>query len=212
MSVSLIPSPSFDLFLLIDILGTISFAISGALTAMKKKMDLFGIFIIGFVTAVGGGTLRDILIDANVAWMRDLTFVYVIIVATIVAIIFRKKLNYVRKSLFLFDTIGIALYTVVGVEKGIAADFPALICIALGTMSACFGGVIRDILCNEIPVIFRKNIYATACIVGGLVYFLLIKLQLTENLVVIISFSMVITIRLLAVTFNWSLPSIYKVE
>ena len=175
-------------------------------------MDLFGIFIIAFVTSVGGGTLRDVLIDANITWMRDLTFVYVIIGATILSIIFRKKLGYVRRSLFLFDTIGIALYTVVGVQKGIAADFPPLICIALGTMSACFGGVIRDILCNEIPVIFRKNIYATACILGGLVYFLLIRMNISSNLIVIISGSVVITVRLLAVTFNWSLPSIYKTK
>ncbi len=212
MSLAVLQTPSIDVFLLIDILGTIAFAVSGALTAMKKKLDVFGIFIIAFVTSVGGGTLRDVLIGANVVWMRHLTFVYVIIIATILAVIFRKKLSYVRRSLFLFDTIGIALYTVVGVEKGIAADFPAIICIALGTMSACFGGVIRDILCNEIPVIFRKNIYATACIMGGLVYFLLLKIPLSENWVVIISFSVVITIRLLAVTFNWSLPSIYKAE
>ena len=201
-----------NLFLVIDILGTIAFAVSGALTAMKMKLDVFGIFIIGFVTAAGGGTLRDVLIDANITWMRNLTFVYVIAIAVFLAIVFRKKLGYVRKSLFLFDTIGIALYTVVGVEKGIAAGFPALVCIALGTMSACFGGVIRDILCNEIPVIFRKNIYATACILGGVVYFILLKTTLSPNLVVIISGSIVISIRLLDVTFDWSLPSIYKKE
>jgi uncharacterized membrane protein YeiH len=212
VSVSLIPSVPLDPFLIIDILGTIAFAVSGALTAMKKKLDVFGIFIIAFVTSVGGGTLRDVLIGANVAWMRDLTFVYVIIGATILAILFRKKLNYVRRSLFLFDTIGIALYTVVGVEKGIAAGFPAPICIALGTMSACFGGVIRDILCNEIPVIFRKNVYATACILGGLSYFILLKIRLPENLIIIISFSVVITVRLLAVIFNLSLPTVYKEE
>ena len=201
-----------SVFLLIDILGTIAFAVSGALTAMKKRMDIFGIFIIAFVTAVGGGTLRDLLIDANISWMLDLTYLYVIAIATFLAIIFRKKLNYIRKSLFLFDTIGIALYTIVGVEKGIAADFPPLICIALGTMTACFGGVIRDILCNEIPVIFRKNIYATACILGGIFYFLLLKTSLTEDWVVIISGSIVITVRLLAVTFNWSLPSLYTAK
>jgi uncharacterized membrane protein YeiH len=201
-----------SLFLIIDILGTIAFAVSGALTAMNKKLDIFGIFIIAIVTALGGGTLRDILIDAPVAWMRDLTFVYVIIGSTFVAVIFKKKLGYIRKSLFLFDTIGIALYTIVGVEKGIAADFPPLICIALGTMSACFGGVIRDILCSEIPIIFRKEIYATACILGGLAYFLLLKTPLSSDLVVILSGSVVITIRLFAVVFKWSLPSIYKKE
>ena len=199
-----------DLFLVIDILGTISFAVSGVLTAMKKRLDAFGILIIAFVTAVGGGTLRDVLIDANIAWMRNLTYLYVIIIASILAVIFRRKLSYVRRSLFLFDTIGIGLYTVLGVEKGIAAGFPPIICIALGTLSACFGGVIRDILCNEIPIIFRKEIYATACIVGGLTYFLLLQTPLSVNWVVILSGSMVITVRLLAVTFNVSLPSVYR--
>ena len=199
-----------SLLLIIDILGTIAFAVSGGLTAMKKRLDLFGIFIIAFVTAVGGGTLRDILIDAPVTWMNDLTFFYVIVIATVLAVIFRKKLNYVRRSLFLFDTIGIALYTIVGVEKGIAAGFSPVICVALGTMSACFGGVIRDILCNEIPVIFRKNVYATACILGGFAYFLLLETTLTADFVVLISGAIVIAIRLLAVIFNLSLPNIYK--
>lgn len=173
-------------------------------------MDPFGILIIAFVTAVGGGTLRDVLIDAPVTWMRNLTFVYVIIAASVLAVLLRKKLGYVRRSLFLFDTIGIALYTVVGVEKGIAAGLPPLVCIALGTMSASFGGVLRDILCNEIPIIFRKEIYATACILGGVVYFLLLKTSLDEDWIVVIAGSMVITIRLLAVTFKLSLPSIYR--
>lgn len=201
-----------SILLLIDILGTLSFSVSGALTAMKKRLDPFGILIIAFVTAVGGGTLRDMLIDAPITWMRDLTFVYVIVGATLLAVIFRKKLQYVRKSLFLFDTIGIALYTVVGVEKGIAADLPPIICIALGTMSACFGGVIRDILCNEIPIIFRKNIYATACILGGAAYFLLLKTSLSAEVVVICSGAVVIIVRLLAVRFNVSLPGIYYVK
>ncbi|MFT4697765.1 MAG: putative membrane protein YeiH [Flavobacteriaceae bacterium] len=199
-----------SLLLLIDILGTIAFSISGVLTAIKKRMDPFGIFIIAFVTAVGGGTLRDLLIDAPVFWMRDLSFIYVIAAAAVIAIIFRNKLSYVRRSLFLFDTIGIALYTVVGVEKGIAAGFSPIICVALGTLSACFGGVIRDILCNEIPIIFRKEIYATACIVGGVSYFMLQYLPISNTIIVFISGGMVILIRLLAVYFKLSLPTIYS--
>ena len=198
------------LILLIDILGTIAFAISGVLTALNKRLDPFGILIIAFVTAVGGGTLRDVLIDANVAWMRNLTYVYVILAATIFAVIFRKRLGYIRRSLFLFDTIGIALYTIVGVEKGIAADFHPIICVALGTMTACFGGVLRDILCNEIPIIFRKEIYATACILGASAYFLLHFTPISEDFIVVISGSIVIIVRLLAVYFNLSLPSIYR--
>lgn len=199
------------MFYTIDILGTIAFAISGVLIAFNKRMDLFGILIIAFVTAVGGGTLRDLLLgDVPVSWMKDITYSYVIIGSAIVAIVLRNKINYLRTSLFLFDTIGIGLYTVIGIEKGINAELHPLICIALGTITASFGGVIRDILCNEIPVIFRKEIYATACILGGVVYFLLIKLPIDTNLVFIISGSVVIAVRLLAVKFKIGLPSIYR--
>ena len=200
-----------NMFYILDILGTISFAISGVLIAMNKRMDIFGVLIIAFVTSVGGGTLRDVLIgNTPVAWMKDMTFAYVIISSTVLAIIFKNKIDYLRKSLFLFDTIGIGFYTVVGIEKGLNAELHPLICIALGTMSACFGGVIRDILCNEIPVIFRKEIYATACILGGFVYFLLKFTAIDSDLVFIISGSVVIISRSLAVKFKISLPSLYR--
>ena len=199
-----------DYILILDILGVIAFSISGVLTSLKKRMDAFGILIIAFVTSVGGGTLRDVLLGVSVMWLQNMTYVYVIIVTTILAVIFRKKLFYLRKSLFLFDTLGIGLYTVVGVEKGIAEGVFPLICIALGTMSACFGGVIRDILCNEIPQIFRKEIYATACILGGFSYFIFLKLNFPVSLIFILSGSVVIVVRLSAVIFKLSLPSIYK--
>ena len=195
----------------IDILGTIAFAISGVLVAMNKRMDPFGVFIIAFVTAVGGGTLRDVLIGATpVFWMTNMIFIYVIASAAIVAVVFRNKLKHLRRSLFLFDTIGIGLYTVIGIEKGLNADLHPIICIALGTMSACFGGVIRDILCNDIPVIFRKEVYATACIIGGITYFIIDQFSNDQNLIFIIAGTVVIAIRLLAVIFKISLPSIYK--
>ncbi|WP_298236645.1 trimeric intracellular cation channel family protein [uncultured Algibacter sp.] len=198
------------MFYVIDILGTIAFAISGVLVAINKKMDLFGILIIAFVTAVGGGTLRDLLIgDTPVSWMKDMIFSYVIMASAILAMIFRSKINYLRTSLFLFDTIGIGLYTVVGIDKGLNADLHPIICIALGTMTASFGGVIRDILCNEIPVIFRKEIYATACIIGGMTYFLLRLLPIQDNWVFVIAGLVVIIVRLLAVKFKIALPTIY---
>lgn len=199
------------MFYTIDILGTIAFAISGVLVALDKKMDPFGILIIAFVTSIGGGTLRDVLIGQTpVGWMKDMTFVYVISAATVFAIIFKSKIDYLRTSLFLFDTIGIGLYTVVGVEKGISAELHPIICIALGTMSACFGGVIRDILCNEIPVIFRKEVYATACILGGFSYFLIRKLPIENDIVFILAGVVVIITRIIAVKFKISLPSLYK--
>lgn len=199
------------MFYFIDILGTFAFSISGVLVALNKKMDAFGVLIIAFVTAVGGGTLRDVLIgETPVGWMKDMTFVYVILISTVFAIVFKSKIDYLRKSLFLFDTIGIGLYTVVGIEKGINADLHPIICIALGTMSACFGGVIRDILCNEIPVIFRKEVYATACILGGIVYFIIQRLPIEGNLVFIIAGMVVIITRILAVKFKLRLPSLYR--
>ena len=199
------------MFYTLDILGTIAFAISGVLVAMDKKMDLFGILIIAFVTAIGGGTIRDLLIGVTpVSWMTNMSYTYAILGAAVFAVIVRNKINYLRTSLFLFDTIGIGLYTVVGIEKGITAELHPIICVALGTITASFGGVLRDILCNEIPVIFRKEIYATACILGGLSYFALIQLPLDENIVFVIAGSIVITIRLLAVRFKIALPTIYK--
>ncbi|MCB4809447.1 trimeric intracellular cation channel family protein [Tamlana sp. 62-3] len=200
------------MFYTIDILGTIAFAISGVLVAMDKKMDLFGILIIAFVTAVGGGTLRDLLIgDTPVSWMKDITYTYVIIASAIFAITFKSKINYLRTSLLLFDTIGIGLYTLIGIEKGINANLHPIICIALGTMTASFGGVIRDILCNEIPVIFRREtIYATTCILGGVVYFVLGQLPIDSNIVYIVSGFVIIVTRLLAVKFKFALPNIYK--
>jgi uncharacterized membrane protein YeiH len=199
------------MFYTIDILGTIAFAISGVLIAINKKMDLFGILIIAFVTAIGGGTLRDLLIGGTpVSWMKDITYTYVIIASSVFAIIFKSKINYLRTSLFLFDTIGIGLYTVVGIDKGVNAELHPIICIALGTMTASFGGVIRDILCNEVPVIFRKEIYATACILGGITYFLLKELPIDNNIVFVIAGVVVIVARLLAVKFKIALPTIYE--
>ncbi|WP_282075940.1 trimeric intracellular cation channel family protein [Maribacter aquivivus] len=200
-------------YFIIDILGTIAFAISGVLVAMDKRLDAFGVFIIAFVTAVGGGTLRDLLIGIKpVGWLNAPMHLLIIVITVLLAIIFVKQLKYVRKSLFLFDTIGIGLYTMVGIEKGLAAELPPVMCIALGTITACFGGVIRDILCNEIPVIFRKEIYATVCILGGLVYFLLIQFPIQNTIAYSMAIITIIIMRVLAVRFKISLPNIYRQE
>lgn len=197
-------------YTIIDILGTVAFAISGVLVAMEKKLDVFGVFIIAFVTAVGGGTLRDVLIgNTPVAWMKEPMYILIILLSVVAAILFSGRLKYFSKSLFLFDTIGIGLYTMVGIEKGLNADLLPVICIALGTMTASFGGVLRDILCNEIPVIFRKEIYATVCILGGGVYFLLIQFPIDNTIAYIVAIISIIVMRILAVRFKISLPNIY---
>ncbi|OXA95800.1 trimeric intracellular cation channel family protein [Flavobacterium hercynium] len=196
------------MFHLLDIIGTMAFAMSGALTAMHKRLDPFGVFIIAFVTAVGGGTLRDILIGKTpVGWMLDLQYVYVIILGFALAIVFRKKFDKLRTSLFLFDTIGLGVFTLIGLERGIIYGLHPAICIALGTMTACFGGVIRDILCNEIPTIFRREVYATICILGGIVFFILKKLNLNDDVLYLVTSIVIITVRLMAVKFKWSLKA-----
>lgn len=200
-------------YYIIDLLGTIAFTISGVMVAMNKRLDPFGIFIIGFVTALGGGTIRDVLLGIKpVTWLINSTYMFVVMGTVLFAVIFRDKLRYFNKSLFLFDTIGIGLYTVVGLEKGVAAGLHPVMCIALGTVSACFGGVLRDILCNEIPVIFRKEIYATACILGGMSYFLLMLFPITNDIAFAVPILVVILVRLLAVKYKLQLPSVYRKE
>ncbi|MFB0904351.1 MAG: trimeric intracellular cation channel family protein [Nonlabens sp.] len=197
----------------IDLLGTIAFAISGALAAFSKKLDPFGIVIVSFVTAAGGGTLRDVLIGVDpVSWMRNMNLIYTVLICVIITFFFRKYLLKLSKTLFLFDAIGIGFFTVVGLEMGLTAGLNPLICIILGCITACFGGVIRDILVNEIPVIFRKNIYATACILGGGIYFLLLRLKLPSEIVFPVSGIMVIAIRVFSVVFKINLPSPYPKE
>ncbi len=200
-------------YFVIDILGTIAFAVSGVLVAMEKKLDIFGVFIIAFVTAVGGGTLRDMLIGSNpVFWMRDYSYISIITGTVVFAVLFAKHLHNFRKTLLVFDAIGIGLFTMVGVEKGLAYDLLPIMCIALGTVTACFGGVIRDILCNQIPAVFSKEIYATPCILGGIVYFILMRLPFEDAYAYSIAIMVIIVVRLLALRFGISLPNIYRKE
>lgn len=200
-----------SLFSILDLLGTIAFAVSGALIAMSKKFDTFGVFIIAFVTAVGGGTLRDILIGNHpVSWMQQTYYVHTIIVTVILTIIFRKKIKHLSKSMFLFDTIGLGIFTIIGTEMGVQANFKPIISIALGTMTASFGGIIRDILCNQVPIIFRKEIYATAAIIGAITYIVLHNLGINSTIIYVSTTSIVIIIRLIAVKFHLSLPIFYN--
>ena len=197
------------IFSTLDILGTVAFAISGSLAAINKKFDFFGVLIIALATAIGGGTLRDLLIgNTPVSWLMNLQTFYVIIISAIITVIFRRKLGILRTSLFLFDTIGIGIFTIVGIEKGLSVDLSPVVCILLGTITACFGGVTRDILCNEIPVIFRKEIYATACLLGGMMFFILKYFSVNNDFIYIATAGTIIVIRIFAVKYQWSYPRI----
>lgn len=192
----------------IEILGTVAFTVSGAFSAMQKRMDVFGVFVLGFVTAIGGGTLRDILLGSlPVAWMRDMKTPLIILFATIVTIFFKKYVKNLKITLFLFDALGLGLFTIIGVQKGLAANLNPGACIALGTITGCFGGVVRDILINQIPVLFRKEIYATACIAGGCCYLLLLKV--TDQVIAqTVAIFVVCAIRIVAMQRDWKLPSV----
>ncbi|HMR45443.1 MAG TPA: trimeric intracellular cation channel family protein [Bacteroidia bacterium] len=202
-----------ELLKLIDIAGIAVFSISGVSAAMEKKLDVFGVFIIAFITALGGGTLRDVLIgQLPVSWMYNLNYGLIVLLSTLAAMFFSNIIGNYQKTLLTFDSLGIGLFTVVGIQKGILLDFHPAVCIALGTITACFGGVIRDILLNNIPLIFQKEVYATACILGGVVYFALIRLQMNEMIIEVVSIIFIVVFRLVAVKFNWQLPSIYKMQ
>lgn len=196
---------------IINILGTISFAVSGAFMAMNKKLDPFGVMVISFVTAIGGGTLRDLLIgNLPVSWLQNPTTSIIIFCSATVAMFFGKFLRHLSTTLFLFDAIGLGLFTIVGLKMGIRAHFTTGICIALGTITACFGGVLRDVLLNNIPLLFRKEIYALACIIGGGLYMVLRRTDLPVEWNTIISIAAVFTVRLLAVLYKISLPQWYS--
>lgn len=193
----------------IDILGTFAFAISGALVASDKKFDLFGVLIIAFVTAVGGGMLRDILINAHpINWIGDLNYLWIIFLAVFLTFLFKSKMAYLSKTLFLFDTIGISVFTLLGLQKGLSFNLHPIIAIIMGMISAVFGGVLRDVLTNKVPLIFEKEIYASACLAGGISYLIIKELPISDNLNFIISASVIITIRLIAVKFNLELPKV----
>lgn len=200
-----------ELLHVIDILGTVTFAISGVFAAMQKKLDLFGVLIIAFVTAIGGGTLRDMLIgDLPVAWMRSMETPLIILASTAAAVLFRNVIPNFQNTLFIFDSLGLGFFTVLGIQKGIDFGLSPGVCIALGTITGCFGGVIRDMLLNNIPLIFQKEIYATACIVGGIVYFLLLHTGFSKDWIDATVMILVFLIRFLAVRYKLGLPVIYR--
>lgn len=194
---------------LLDLIGTFVFAISGALTASSKKMDAFGSAVIAFIAALGGGTLRDLLIGSQpVGWMADNNYIYIVLAGVLFSYFFKSYIEKLRRTMFLFDTIGIGVFTVLGVQKTLELGLSPLIAVMMGAVSAVFGGVLRDILSNRIPLIFRKEIYATACLIGGTIYLGLNQTALNSNWNIFISIIIIMTIRFLAVRRGWGLPGI----
>lgn len=195
-----------NLTILLDLLGTFAFAVSGMRLASGKQIDWFGAYIIGLVTATGGGTMRDLLLDVTPFWMLDVKYFLTTGVALIAILLFKERIFRWGSTLFLFDAIGLGLFTIVGITKSIDAGLPIWVCIVMGTITGTLGGVLRDVLLNQVPLLFRRDIYALACVAGGGVYFLCLHLNLPTGVTEIIAASTVITFRLLAVKFQIHLP------
>jgi uncharacterized membrane protein YeiH len=193
-----------DMVYMMDLIGCGVFAISGAIMAYKRKMDGVGVLVLAAVTAIGGGTVRDLLLDAPVFWLTQPNYIYVIITASILAIIW---LNYSEKipekALEIADAIGLALFVVMGTSKALSYGVSDVTAIILGMMTGCFGGMIRDVLANEVPMILQKELYAMCCIVGASLYVLILPFH--HDLAIGSAFSAVLLLRLAAIKWKWQM-------
>lgn len=204
-----IPADVNEILHLLDLIGTLVFAISGAMAASSKKLDLFGAAFIGFVTAVGGGTIRDLLIgDTPVGWMQNVDYIFIILAGVGITFLFQRYVRRLRKTLFLFDTIGIGVFTTLGLKKALIFGVEPAVAIMMGMFSATLGGVIRDTLINEIPLIFRKELYALACIAGGVLFIFLQNYQIGFEINALATVFTIIIIRIMAIKFKIGLSGI----
>ena len=199
------------LFRNFEFLGTFSFAISGIRHAAAKRFDWFGGFVCGVAVAIGGGTIRDVMLGVTPFWMTSSIYLVCTVLAQIFVIVFARYLKRLDNAWFLFDTLGLALFTIAGLQKTIDCGHPFWVAIIMGCITGSAGGVIRDVLLNNVPVIFRKEIYAMASVLGGLAYWGLVVAGLDVSMAVIVSFLIICAIRLLAVKYHISLP-ILKVD
>ncbi|KGE14512.1 trimeric intracellular cation channel family protein [Sphingobacterium deserti] len=190
----------------IDLLGTMVFAISGAMAANRKHIDIFGAAFTGFVTAIGGGSLRDVFLNLRPVWVDDGNYLIAILIGVTISILANKYLDRLARTLSFFDAIGIGFFCIVGVQKSLSNEASAIASIILGMFSAVMGGVIRDTLMNETPLIFRKEIYATACLSGAILYVVLGLFEVDSTVNAFLSAAIIFVIRLLAVKFKLSLP------
>lgn len=193
-------------FSVIEIVGTLAFAISGIRLAAAKRFDWFGAYVVGITTAIGGGTMRDIMLDLTPFWMLNGDYLVVTAFALAIVIGLRKYLVRLDNTFYIFDAVGLGLFTVVGIEKTLAVGFPMWVAVVMGTITGAAGGVLRDILINEEPLIFRKEIYALACVFGGVVFWGCQLLGLSGAALQIAAAVSVIAVRIVAVVFKLRLP------
>ena len=195
-----------DFITFCDYSGTFAFAISGIRLASAKKFDWFGAYVVGGVTAVGGGTLRDVLLNVTPFWMTQASYLVISGLALLFVLLFRKYVIRLNNTFFIFDAVGLGLFAVVGIAKTLECGLPFWTAIIMGTVTGAFGGMMRDILINELPLIFRKDIYALACVFGGFVYYVCDKLGLPLHIIQSISAISVFIARVVSVRYHICLP------
>ncbi len=194
----------------IDLLGTMVFAISGAMAGHRKGIDIFGATFMAFVTAIGGGSLRDVFLNVRPLWVEDGNYLIAIFLGVFISVVANKQLYALAKTLTLFDALGIGFFTVVGTQKSLDYGSSNIAAIMLGMFSAALGGVIRDILVNETPLILRKEIYASACLAGALLFVILNSFHVDNGWNAFASATLVFVIRIISVRYNLSLPQVEK--
>jgi uncharacterized membrane protein YeiH len=191
---------------IIEILGTLAFAISGIRHAAAKHYDWFGGFVCGIAVAIGGGTMRDVMLGATPFWMTSPMYILCTLLAQFIVIVFARSLKRLDNAWFAFDTLGLALFTIAGMQKTLDYGHPFWVAIIMGCITGSAGGVIRDLLLNKTPVIFQKEIYAMASIVGGLLYWVMITVDINLAVSAAATFVFIVLVRFLAVKYHISLP------
>lgn len=191
---------------IIEFVGTLAFAISGIRHAAAKRFDWFGGFVCGFAVAIGGGTIRDVMLGVTPFWMTSALYIGCTFFAQALVILFAKSLKKLDNAWFVFDTLGLALFTIAGIQKTLQSEHPMWIAIIMGCITGAAGGVIRDVLLNKEPVIFQKEIYAMASVAGGTLYWLMVSIGINIAVSVVSTFLLICLIRYLAVRYHISLP------
>ena len=199
---------SIEFITVIDFIGTFAFTISGIRLASAKKFDWFGAIVVGMATAVGGGTMRDVMLGTTTFWMENGFYLIVTIFSLFFVLIFSKYLVHLNNTIFIFDAIGLGLFTVVGVEKSLAFGQPMWVAIIMGAITGAAGGMLRDTLINEVPLIFRSELYAIACVLGGCIYWCCMQIGLAPIPTQIITAVSVIVIRVIATRYHIALPTL----
>jgi uncharacterized membrane protein YeiH len=194
------------------LLGVAVFAVSGALEAGRKNFDWLGVIVIAFATAVGGGTLRDLLLDQHIFWIRDPTYVYSVLFATALTLIYVRFRSPPRTSLLIADALGLALFTISGAQIAEAQNLPPIIVIFMGTITGAVGGVVRDVLCGEVPLLLRDaELYATTAIAGASVYLILQELDIAVATAALVGMGVVAVFRIVAIFWKLKLP-VFRVK